>query len=401
MAENRAPIRAAIIGTGSRAGYVYGPILHALPDKVTLVSVWGRSASSAQRLGERLGVPWYNDLERLIRDTAPQIGIVCVNYAGNGEVGLMAVEHGLHVLLETPIAHKLSEADAIIEAANERKLKIEVSEQFHRRPLEQIKLKLIEAGLFGEVYTSFNDFAGHGYHGVSVMRSYLGFDTRPLQVTGIVRKHDLAPHWARLSDKTGPRVETQEHGFVTFENAKTGIFHWTNVGYDCPLRWWRSSRFLAEKGMGITVGVGLDVEEKLSLLAPGGQGPHFITVERRWDRVDGGALVEMVAHTGDPNLPIVRWENPFRPRQKGDGVQWHDDEIGVAGCLMSLVNAVRNDTEPTYGPLQARLDQEITLAIRHSSYDIPNVRHSGLEGFRAGLRLHAAAHDRGQSRQDR
>ena len=42
----------------------------------------------------------------------------------------MAVEHGLHVLLETPIAHKLSEADAIIQAAVERGLKIEVAEQF-------------------------------------------------------------------------------------------------------------------------------------------------------------------------------------------------------------------------------------------------------------------------------
>jgi hypothetical protein len=45
----------------------------------------------------------------------------------------------------------------------------------------------------------------------------------------------------------------------------------------------------------------------------------------------------MVAHTGDPDLPIVTWENPFRPVVKGHGAQWHDDEIGVAGCLLSLV----------------------------------------------------------------
>jgi len=100
-----------------------------------------------------------------------------------------------------------------------------------------------------------------------------------------------------------------------------GIFHWTDVGYDSALRWWRSSRFLAEKGMGITVGVNLQVE------------------------------------------------NPFRPAKQGHGVPWHDDEIGVAGCLLSLVNAVRNCTEPTYGPQQARLDQELVLAIRQSSLE--------------------------------
>jgi predicted dehydrogenase len=279
----------------------------------------------------------------------------------------MAVEHGLNILTETPIAHKLSEADAIIAAAQERGLKVEVAEQFHRRPLEQIKLKLIDSGLFGKVYSSFNDFAGHGYHGVSVMRSYLGFDAKPIQVVGAVSRYELTPHWSQLAGKHTDRTETQEHGIVTFDNDRLGIFHWTNVGYDCPLRWWRSSRFLAEKGMGITVGVGLDVQERLSLLAPDGQAPHFITVERRWDRVDGGALEAIVAHTGDRELPTVTWENPFRSDRRGHGVQWHDDEIGVASCLMSLIDAVRHDTQPTYGPQQARLDQEIILAIRQSA----------------------------------
>jgi hypothetical protein len=199
------------------------------------------------------------------------------------------------------------------------------------------------------------------------MRSYLGFDVRPTRVTGAVRKYDLAPHWSMLADQIGPRTETQEHGIVEFEGGQLGIFHWTSIGYDCPLRWWRSSRFLAEKGMGIAIGVGLDVEERLSLLAPGGQAPRFITLERRWERVDGGALVAMVAHTGDLERPIVRWDNPFRPAKKGQGVQWHDDEIGVAGCVISLIRAVRDGGDPTYGPFQARLDQELIVAIRQSS----------------------------------
>jgi hypothetical protein len=139
------------------------------------------------------------------------------------------------------------------------------------------------------------------------------------------------------------------------------------VGYDSALRWWRSSRFLAEKGMGVTVGVGLDTHEWLSLLAPGGEAPRFITIERRWERIDGGALVAILAHTGDPELPIVRWDNPFLTGHQGFTPQWHDDEIGVAGCILSLVNAVRNGSEPTYGPYQARLDQEIILAIRQSA----------------------------------
>jgi predicted dehydrogenase len=366
MTQPQDPIRVAIVGTARRAAGMYGPILRRLPG-VELVAVWGRSDASARRLGERLGAPAYTDLDRLIRETSPQIGIVCVAYGANGQAGLMAVEHGLHVLLETPIAHELSEADAIIAAAKRRGVKIEVAEQFHRRPLEQVKLKLIGSGVFGRVYTAFNDFAGHGYHGVSVLRSYLGFDARPVQVTGAVRSFDLAPYYSRLAGNADARQENQEHGMISFDDGRLGMFHWTSVGYDSPLRWWRSSRFLAEKGMGITVGVGLEVREQLTLLAPGGEAPRFVTVERRWERVDGGALEAIVAHTGDPDQPIVRWDNPFLSPVPGTTPQWHDDEIGVAGCIMSLVDAVRSGAEPGYGALQGRLDQEIILAIRQSS----------------------------------
>ena len=367
MNSSTLPLRVAIIGTAARSAYLYIPLLKGLASEVMLVAVWGRSEASARRLGELAGVPWYTNLEQLVRQTRPDIGIVSVAYQANGEAGLMAVEAGLNVLLETPIAHRLSEADAIIATAGRRGLKIEVSEQFHRRPLEAIKLKLIASGLFGRVYSAFNDFAGHGYHGVSVMRSYLGFDARPIQVSGSVHRYELAPHWSRVSQTSGARSETQEHGLVEFEGGQVGVFHWTDVSYDSPLRWWRSSRFLAEKGMGITVGVGLDVDERLSLLAPGGEAPRFITLERRWERVDGGALVAMVAHTGDPDLPIVTWDSPVRPIRQGAGPQWHDDEIGVAGCLLSLVEAVRSGGEPSYGARQARLDQEIILALRQSA----------------------------------
>jgi predicted dehydrogenase len=186
-------------------------------------------------------------------------------------------------------------------------------------------------------------------------------------VTAVSGTYPLAPHWSRLAGTRSTRTETQEHGLVAFENGQLGVFHWTDVGYDSAHRRWRSSRFLAEKGMGISVGVGIDTREWLSVLAPGGEAPSFVTIERRLERNDGGALVSIVAHTGDLTMPIVTWENPFRPGEKGQGVEWHDDEIGVAGCVMSLVEAVRGGAEVTYGPRQALLDQEICVALQRSA----------------------------------
>ncbi|HUZ18353.1 MAG TPA: Gfo/Idh/MocA family oxidoreductase [Spirochaetia bacterium] len=364
MAES---LPVAIIGTGKRSVYMYAPIIKALGDRIRLVGVWGRSEESARSLGEQLGVAWFTDMDRLVREAKPVIGIVCVKRPANGPVAKAALEHGINVLVETPVAEEPAEADELIAYARSHGLKIEVAEQFHRRPLEQIKLKLIESGLFGRVYSSFSDFAGHGYHGVSVMRSYLGFDARPISVTGAVEEFPLAPHFAFNAGTFGPRSERQEHALVRFEGGRIGVYHWTSVGYDSALRWWRSSRFLAEKGMGISVGVGIEVQEQLTLLAPGGEGPRFITIQRVWERCDGGALRAVKAHTGDPSMPILEWENPFAAGKNGENVQWHDDEIGVAGCLMSLVDAVAKSIEPTYGPEQGRIDQAIVLAMLRSS----------------------------------
>lgn len=362
------PLRVAIVGTSFRSFYMYGPIVQALPEEVQLAGVWGRSEGSARRLGEQLGVPWYTNLDALMREQAPQIGIVSVAYGANGQVGLQAVEAGLHVLVETPIAHRLDEADAILSAAQRKGLKVEVAEQFHRRPLEQIKLELIRRGLFGRVHTSMADFAGHGYHGVSVMRSYLGFDAVPQRVTGAVRPFALQPHGAQGVPDGKITEESQEHAIVQYADGRLGLFHWSNIAYHSPMRlWWRSGRFLAERGMAVTLGIGPDERVWLARIAAGGEGPLFMTLQRRYERVDGGALTEMVVHTGDPELPIVRWENPFRPKRFGGGPEWHDDEIAVASCLMSLVRAVREGTEPSYGGRQGRLDQEITLAYRLSS----------------------------------
>ena len=212
-------VRVAIIGTAKRSDYHYGPILQAMPHDVSLVGVWGRSVEPSRRLGEGLNVPWYTDMDRLVSETAPQIGVVCVKGQANGEVGLMAVECGLHILIETPIAYDLGEADAILAAAKRRNLKVEVAEQFHRRPMEQIKLKLIEAGIFGRIYSSFSDFAGHGYHGMSVMRSYLGFDAVPVRVTAFAGRYELAPHLARTRTRAACALR---HRSTPWWNSREG-----------------------------------------------------------------------------------------------------------------------------------------------------------------------------------
>jgi predicted dehydrogenase len=343
-------IRFAIVGTGKRSDYLYGPLLTTLSDEVKLVGVWGRSEKKAQALGEKFRAPWFTDLERLRDEARPQACVVAVAYAANGEVGRRVVELGLNALLETPIAHALADADAIISEARAQNLKIEVAEQYYRRPMERLKRALIDTGLFGQVLVAYNDCMGHGYHGVSLIRSYIGLENPVETVSGAIAQFAVAPHYAWIGRTFGSREEQWEQAALRFKDGRLGLFNWSSIAYDSALRWMRSTKFFAEKGMA--------VGDRLTLLTPDGKDPQPIEVERRFHNVGGmETLSELVAHT----TPQVVWRNPLR------GYYLDDEMIAVADCVMSLVCAIREDRPPEYGPGQARLDQEVTLAMYESA----------------------------------
>ncbi len=343
-------LRFAVVGAGRRSEEIYCPLLNTLDGDVELVGVWGRSEPRGRALGEKFRVPWFTDLERLRDQARPRAVIVSVNYWANGEIGRRVIELGLHALLETPIAHDLADADAIIAGAKARGLQIEVAEQYYRRPIERLKRALIDADIFGQVHVACNDFMGHGYHGVSLIRSYLGFDNALASVNGFTAKYSVVPHYAWIERKFRPRDEDWEHGVLNFADGRLGLVNWSSLAYDSALRWERSTRFFAEKGMAIG--------DRLTLLTPDGKDPQPIEIERHFHNVGGmETLSELVAHT----QPEILWRNPFR------GYYLDDETIAVADCVMSLVHSIREKRPPEYGAAQARLDQAVTLAIRESA----------------------------------
>jgi len=343
-------IRFAIIGTGKRSDYLYAPLLNILKEDVEFVGVWGRSKDKALELGKKYHVPWFTDLDHMRNDLKVDAAIVSVANPANGEIGRQVIELGLHALLETPIANSLDDADAIIRGAEAKRLKVEVAEQYYRRPMERLKRKLIDADVFGRILVAYNDFMGHGYHGMSLIRSYIGFDEPVLSVSGTNAKFSVDPHYSWISQTTEEREEEWQHAILRFANGALGFFNWSSIAYDSALRWQRSTRFFAERGMAY--------DDRLTTSTSNGKDPQPIEIRRFFHNIGGmETLTELVALSS----PEIVWRNPFR-------AYYMDDEmIAVADCLMSLVQAIREDTLPEYGPLQARLDQELTLAMHESA----------------------------------
>ena len=234
----------------------------------------------------------------------------------------------------------------MIAAAQNAGTKIEVAENYYRFPHERIKRAMILEGVVGEIHTAYNDFRGHGYHGVGLRRSYFGLDVGVRRAFGFTCKRDVQEHTYRGNN---PSTEQWQHGVIEFENDSVGIYNFSSLSYGSPLRRYNTSKFFGERGMCIG--------EDAAILDDAAEETRPITIERRTDTVDGReVLAALVADTPTP----VTWENPHRHYPLSDG------QLAVASELMSIADAVRNDTEPEYGYVNGRLDREVDLAISQS-----------------------------------
>ena len=353
-------LKIALVGAGRRGGGSYLPIIAKMDDDLELVAVCDEDTEKAEQQASKYNVPHFTDVAAMVEVVKPNIAAVVVNPHRNHEAGIPLSEMGVSYCTETPIDTDLGWADKMIAAAKENGTKLEVCENYYRVPVERIKSALILEGVFGKVLTAYNDFNGHGYHGVGLIRSYIGFDVKITRVIGMRKNFDVQKHSYRSQSTEG---EGWQHGIIEFENDSVGIFNFSDLSYGSPLRWYNTSKFFAERGMCVGDGQrNYTGKDRIAILNDKADERLPIIVERRTTKAKDGAEVldALIARTEpDTGLEVV-WKNPLSKYSISDG------HLSVASEIMSIANAHRNDTEPEYGALNGRIDQEVALAMAKS-----------------------------------
>ena len=82
------------------------------------------------------------------------------------QMGMDCLRAGVHVLMEKPIATKISDADKLIKIAKERQIKLAVMLQYRTYRASQILKKVIESGYLGKIQRvlwTWNEFRPDGY----------------------------------------------------------------------------------------------------------------------------------------------------------------------------------------------------------------------------------------------
>ena len=340
------PIGTAVVGYGFAGRCFHSYLVGLAAPALKLHGVVSSRAEARQDITSRLGVRAYSSFDEVLADDEVELVVLATPNDVHAPQAIAALQAGKHVVTDKPMSLNLGEADEMIAAAKQFGTKIEVAENYYRVPSERIKRAMILEGIFGEIHTAYNDFRGHGYHGVGLIRSYIGLDVGVRRAFGFTRKRDVQEHTFRGNN---PTSEQWQHGVIEFDNDSVGIYNFSSLSYGSPLRRYNTSKFFGERG--------LCIGDEPAILDEAAEERRPITIERQTHTVDGReVLAALVADTPTP----VTWENPHRHYPLSDG------QIAVASELMSIADAVRNDTEPEYGYMNGRIDREVDLAMSRS-----------------------------------
>lgn len=93
----------------------------------------------------------YKDDVKMMDELDLDAVAICTESGYHGRIALDALERGLHVLIEKPMAMTLEEIDAINKLADEKNLKVAVAHQNRFNPAVQKLRRAVEEGRFGKI----------------------------------------------------------------------------------------------------------------------------------------------------------------------------------------------------------------------------------------------------------
>src|SRR5207245_4655747 len=128
-----------------------------------IAGVCDREELMARQLAERFKVErYFDDLGQLLNDATPDVVHITTPPESHFEIARQCLEHGCHVYVEKPFTLDAREAEALVELAAQRQLKLTVGHDAQ----------------FSHAARRVRDLARRGYLGDPVvhMESYYGYD---------------------------------------------------------------------------------------------------------------------------------------------------------------------------------------------------------------------------------
>ena len=150
-------LRASVIGLGWAGQQHMAAYVDAAD--VDLVALAGMETEALQKLGDAYGVPdehRYADWQDLVNHGQGDLHLDLLSIAApttlHAPIAVAALDAGMHVLSEKPIAENADAARLMVEAAKRNDRVLDVSFNHRQRGHVKVLKKIIDAGLLGRIY---------------------------------------------------------------------------------------------------------------------------------------------------------------------------------------------------------------------------------------------------------
>jgi predicted dehydrogenase len=336
------PSRFAIVGGGWRSQF-FLRVAQALPERFEVAGMFVRDEVKGRALEAEWGVKTYRTLDELLRLSDLRFVVVSVPRTVTPQILTILAEHSLPALTETPPAADL-DGLLMLHELSKRGARIQVAEQYHLQPLHVARLNFVRSGKLGHV-TQAQVSIAHDYHGISLLRRFLGLTFESPKITA----HRFTSSLIAGPDRSGP--PTHEHTVTSEQQIayldfgdKLGVFDFASEQYRS---WIRSNRLLVRGDRG-------EINNHQVRYLQDYRTPVTLTFTRQ-DAGEEGNL-EGYFHRGILLGSEWLYTNPFIPARLSD------DEIAVASCMVGMDQYVDGGAD-MYSLAEASQDQYISLMI--------------------------------------
>jgi predicted dehydrogenase len=308
-----AKIRFGIVGTGWRALFFFR-IARARPDLFEVVGAVTRRRERVITLADEYGIRGFTALDRLLAEK-PSFVVTSVPWGINPDLLRDLARHGMPALSETPPAPDIESMTALYADLKRLGGKVQVAEEYHRRPMHVSQAAVAASGKLGRI-THAQVSVGHGYHGISLMRRFLGIGSQAARITARAFKAPIVDGGGREKPPEKETVRDSVQEIYIFDYGdRSGVIDFTGDQYSFLIR---DERVLLRGERGE-----LFNDSYVRLLDP--RTPVRQKLIRHHDNLlNGVALLGIQA--GEEWV----YRNPYAP------APLTDDEIAIADCLVAM-----------------------------------------------------------------
>ncbi|WP_079910921.1 Gfo/Idh/MocA family protein [Paenibacillus sp. 32352] len=341
-------IKFAIIGGGWRTHF-YLHIAKASPERFEVVGAVVRDEEKRRDLEKSYGVKGYATLEELLRSETPSFVVVSVSWASCPDILKQLAELGIPALSETPPAPDLDALIDLNSTLHRLDARVQVAEQYPFQPLHAARQACIDSGRIGRV-SQVQVSVAHGYHGIALMRRWLGVGYEPAVIRAFTFESSLIAGPSRAGAPASEQLTVSKQTFASlqFAGGQLGMFDFTGDQY---FSWIRSPRVLIRGERGEIV------NETMTYLLD-----YLTPIETPLIRKDAGENGNLEGYYHKGILAGDQWvyRNPLAP------ARLTDDEIAVATCLLKMDEYVRTG-KSFYSVAEASQDHYFHLLIQQAA----------------------------------